>query len=144
MTTNNLIHLAQNFVRDFAQRYDMPELAAHATSGKWAEKDGVLSCAMEVQPRGQMSALVRLLSVGIRVSQAENLLFNASVRMSYEHHGGGTNGHSDGYRIVTRTHIFKEGNPVEYVGFISNDMENAMMIEKDAAERNLVDQEKEL
>lgn len=141
MSLNTTISLAQNFMRDFAQRYDMPELAAQV---QFDERYGVLSCTVEVQPRGQMAALVRMLSVGIRVSQAESLMFSASVRMSYQHHGGGTNGHSDNYRIVTKTHVFKEGKPVEYVGFISYDMEHAMMIERDAAERNLVDQEKEL
>lgn len=130
---SKVIGIARDFAEDFALRFDMPELK-EASKLDWTvhTKDNCIRCEAEVQPKGQISALVRSLHVQISFRQFEDIpLYYATVRLSYGHNSGGSNGHTDDYRVVTKKDLM--GRTVSYVGFMHRDLEYAAMIEKDDA-----------
>ena len=129
---SKVIGIARDFAEDFALCFDMPEVK-EASKLDWTvhTKDNCIRCEAEVQPKGQISALVKSLHVSISFAESDNGLYYASVRLSYRHNSGGSNGHTDSYRVVTKKNLM--GSTVSYVGFISHDLEYAAMLEKEDA-----------
>lgn len=132
-----VIGIARAFAEDFALCYDMPELK-EASKLDWTvnTKDNCIRCEAEIQPKGQISALVRSLHVSISFRQYDDIpLYYATVRLSYDHNSGGSNGHTDDYRVVTKNDII--GKAISYVGFIHRSLEYAAMIEQNEASKQV-------
>ena len=104
------------FIKEYAARYDMGVIPAAA----WTEKpcnDGLkwVSIPFPIEPRGQMSALVKTLTLEFTAWYDEFLWVD--VRLSYEHHGGGSNGHSESYHVLAENNIL---DSLVYHGFVSD------------------------
>lgn len=128
-----VIGIARAFAEDFALCYNMPELK-EASKLDWSvhkKREDSIRCEAEVQPKGQISALVSSLHVQVSFYQNGEGLYYATVRLSYQHHSGGSNGHTDEYRVVTKKDIM--GRTISYVGFIHHSLEYAAMMEEDEA-----------
>lgn len=131
-TTAQDLQIARSFAKDFASRFDMPELAK-AAEGEWdgnIMKNRII-CVADIQPNGQISALVSSLHVEVSFGQSKEGLFYASVRLSYRHISGGSNGHSDDYRIITRKDLSRK---TSYLGFLHCSLEYEAMLENKEAQ----------
>lgn len=136
MNYRDVIHVARAFAEDYALCHDMPEVS-NAAKMNWRvnnkEGDEWIECVADVQPRGQMSALVSRLYVEVKFYQRSSGLYYANVRMSYTHHSGGTNGHNDDFRVVTEKALLSD--KLSYAGFIHAGLELLSDNERRAAKK---------
>lgn len=92
-------HLAQAFLRDMSARFAMPELAALSMRKAEGEHEvrrygaEAFIAVASVLPTGQLASIVRSLDVVVVAYATEiDNLFQGEIKLSYQHHQGGSNG----------------------------------------------------
>jgi hypothetical protein len=132
MNTNILATISAAFITDMAHKYSIPELltARRVVSGDHDAITrrygaGVVHASTEAQPTGQLSSIVRKLSVAVVVYADPDVknLYHGSIELSYEHHQGGTNGKTTNFYISVESRI---GQEVSYLGAIEKSAYDAI------------------
>lgn len=122
----NLEKIAAAFITDMANKYALPELLSarrlpiseSEQMSKRYTDDGMFA-TVDVQPSGQLSAIVRSLSVTVIV-QADTFvkhLYHGTIKFSYDHHSGGSNGSSTNLVIAVERSF---GSVETYLGALEN------------------------
>lgn len=127
--------LADQFVADYGRRYGFPELTQ--VKLRWGTPDDEnIEATIQVQPLGQISALVRELSIAFTIEfEKETGRLIAYVKLSYQHHSGGSNGNSTAYLIVYEENVLQK-QPI-YYGFIPNDLLYRKQMQEETHKRRL-------
>lgn len=107
------------FISEFSAKHNLGDLGLvsftqrpHNGEGrKWTSKK------FDIVPVGQMSALVKSLTVQFTAWYLEYI--TVDVQLSYEHHGMGSNGNTESYRILAEDDILSKGD-ITYCGYISS------------------------
>lgn len=107
-------NIFQAALRQLAAQHDLPELLAGRIVEM--EQNGLL-VEVDVQPRGQLAAIVCSLKVRVRfdMDPTRKKVGYLNMDFTYKHQGGGSNGKSVDYMILTDNHY---GAEEQFVGLV--------------------------
>ncbi len=113
----NQTNILRAFAEELARTFGMPELATTAEIGG--------EILAEIALTGQSNAFFKRLSASVQVSPRENMpgTFEGTLRTTYDHHGGGSNGITRHWIIATEPRY----GQAEYIGCTPRDVFYALL-----------------
>lgn len=119
MKEQDLIKIGGKFINALAAQFQLPEARNAAFAESKATEHGITikTAEIEVEPTGQIAAIVKSLSVRFEVSASlDGAHIRGTIHYSYGHHSLGSNGSDQRFIIVTEE---RYGSDQEFVGTIS-------------------------
>lgn len=113
MKTEDLVRIFKAAASELAGRYNLPQIQ---TSEPAVKIDGTISLEIDIVPQGQFAAIVRSATATVDFAMAKDSkeLGYLRLRLSYQHHGGGSNGSDQRFITFNRSSF----GQVEYEGMI--------------------------
>lgn len=117
MKTADITRIFQAATVELAGRYNLPELLTREAQVKASVKiDETISLEVDIVPQGQFAAIVRSATATVDFAMAKDSkeLGYLRLRLSYQHHGGGSNGSDQRFITFNRSSF----GQAEYEGMI--------------------------